>query len=370
MFHSTFRSARSAVVSGIVIGGIALVSVGAVWAEPLASKMCNNSTFCEKFTNNGTGVGVEGVAKSGSGVEGSSSTGYGVYGTSTSGDGLHGVANAANVSGVYGQNNSSTNPSYGVFGASTNGDGVHGTTTSTSSKSAVAGLATGTSGSANGVYGSSTNGIGVYGQTSASSGAAGVEGVGNNSNNGVEAIGDDVPTSGVNYPALYAVGTNANTWPAVFGNMKTGKGCQIDPNGDLTCGGSIIGGTAVTVRQRNSGGQQVLAYTSESATPTIEDLGAARLREGIANVELPRDFSSVMSHSDAYYVFLTPMGDTRGLYVSTQTAAGFQVRENERGRSNVAFEYRIVAVPSGEQNIRLPEAPRMQTFAPPHIVRR
>ena len=55
-----------------------------------------------------------------------------------------------------------------------------------------------------------------------------------------------------------------------------------------------------------------------------------------------------------YYVFLTPLGDTRVLYVSRKAALGFQVREVERGRGNLDFDYRIVAHPSDAPNDRLP----------------
>ena len=55
-----------------------------------------------------------------------------------------------------------------------------------------------------------------------------------------------------------------------------------------------------------------------------------------------------------YYVFLTPLGDTRGLYVSVKTPAAFQVRETLRGRNSLAFDYRIVAHPLGASNDRLP----------------
>jgi hypothetical protein len=43
-----------------------------------------------------------------------------------------------------------------------------------------------------------------------------------------------------------------------------------------------------------------------------------------------------------YHVFLTPRGDCRGLGVRRQGGAGFEVRELQGGRSNVAFSYRIV----------------------------
>jgi hypothetical protein len=85
---------------------------------------------------------------------------------------------------------------------------------------------------------------------------------------------------------------------------------------------------------------------------------------GTANVTIDPAFASVMDHK-WYYVFLTPLGDTRGLYVSIKTASAFQVRENERGRSNVAFDYRIIAHPVDERSDRLPPAPAPRNLLQP-----
>jgi hypothetical protein len=54
-----------------------------------------------------------------------------------------------------------------------------------------------------------------------------------------------------------------------------------------------------------------------------------------------------------YHVFLTPQGDCRGLYVSNKSAAGFEVHELGGGQSNVAFDYRIIALRRGYEDLRL-----------------
>jgi hypothetical protein len=115
----------------------------------------------------------------------------------------------------------------------------------------------------------------------------------------------------------------------------------------------------VRIRHANANGEHVLAYAAESATATIEDVGTARIVGGVANVRIDPAFASVTDHR-WYYVFLTPLGDTRGLYVSTKTASAFQVRETEHGRSTLEFDYRIVAHPLDAENDRLPLAPAMR----------
>jgi hypothetical protein len=52
-------------------------------------------------------------------------------------------------------------------------------------------------------------------------------------------------------------------------------------------------------------------------------------------------------------VFITPEGDSRGVYVTAKTSLGFTVRENQGGQSTLAFSYRIVAKPYGEHPARL-----------------
>lgn len=114
------------------------------------------------------------------------------------------------------------------------------------------------------------------------------------------------------------------------------------------------------MQQSNSSGQRVLAYAPEATTATMEDVGEARMADGRAIVRFDRDFASTIDRNAGYLVFLTPMGDTRGLYVRLKTPAGFEVRETQGGRSNLLFDYRIVARPLGASGDRLPLAPPEQ----------
>jgi hypothetical protein len=152
-----------------------------------------------------------------------------------------------------------------------------------------------------------------------------------------------------NSAALESQGSASGTNLFYAYNNANESDCLIDAFADLSCSG-IIGQV-----QRNTNGQRVVAYTSESASATIEDVGTARMYGGVANVQLDPAFASVIDHK-WYYVFLTPLGDTRGLYVSVKTASGFQARETERGRGSLEFDYRIVAHPLGARYARLPAA--------------
>ncbi len=268
------------------------------------------------------------------------------------------------------EGDSSGNKTWGAYGISQSADGVHGVTSTTNGNSAVAGIANGTSGAGHGVYGKSSNGPGVYGVTTATkfsssdpnaglfgfssaSSAFGV--IGRNSGNGTGVFGETGDKSGTQY-AIAGQADNKNGSLLDVYNLATHGNCTIDPTGDLGCSGTIMGKAPVQSRQRRSAGGDVLTYAAQSASATIEDVGTARLNGGVATVQIGRDFAAVMDRG-WYYVFLTPLGDTRGLYVSEKTPTAFQVRETERGRSSLLFDYRIVAHPLGATNDRLPPAP-------------
>ena len=245
------------------------------------------------------------------------------------------------------ESHSSGQGTYGVFAVSPT-DGVHGETSSESGKAGVTGLSRGTSGIADGVFGKSSNGRGVVG-VSIRTKHAGIEAFGE--------MGDGISaeSNGADAAALRAHGDNGGTAIFVGSNGPNRSHCVIDPNANLDCTGNIIAGSALESQHRNGRGERVVTYAPESATATIEDVGTARMSGGIANVRLDPRFAAMMD-GRWYYVFLTPLGDTRGLYVSIKTVSGFQVRETERGRSNLEFDYRIVAHPVDAPGDRLPPA--------------
>ena len=66
-------------------------------------------------------------------------------------------------------------------------------------------------------------------------------------------------------------------------------------------------------------------------------------------------FALTVNTEMGYHVFLTLNGDCEGLYVASKTAGGFEVRELRGGKSNIGFDYRIVARRRGYENLRLQE---------------
>ena len=289
-----------------------------------------------------------------------------IHGDSTAagGVGLYGTASAANGGGVLGYGSSAE--SYGVVGhaASTafytpagRSSGVVGSTSTAGdmgifainavTSADVYGLVgvAGTSymlppaGSSAGLLGSVSrvDGYGVLGLSEAD--GFGVAGVANATGIYMPASGS-VGLLGTGYYGVYAGTTDtANGWGGFF-------------VGDTYTSLSIYaGGTKFSVMDTSQGRRALAAI--ESPEVWFEDFGAAALVNGRAVVTIDPLFAETVNLEQDYHVFLTPLGECRGLYVAAKGPASFEVRELGGGPSTVAFDYRIVAKKLGWETVRM-----------------
>jgi hypothetical protein len=240
--------------------------------------------------NTQNGTGVKGISNTGgSQVADGNGSGIGVEGRSATGVGVKGVSNS--VAGVRGE---STNGS-GVLGVSVNQPGVDGTSTNS------LGIR-GTSTNFVGMVGISTNSHGLYGSTNGGSGVYGI-------------VAENLGTNG---PGLLVTGATPSQ---IFGGLQ------------------VFGAKNAVLKMQD--GSFASVYCQESPEPYFEDFGKAHLAGGVASVALEREFATLAAGGE-YFVFLTPEGDTRGLFVSRKGPGGFDVREVQGGTGNVPFTYRIV----------------------------
>lgn len=224
------------------------------------------------------------------------------------GPGLQGVATGTDAPGVLGVASSGA----GVCGQSTDGTGVSGESTNATGVSGLAADGTGVyggSGTANGVVGESTTGTGVYGSSGDGNGLVGA------STNGSGVIGQ--------------AGTGVNARAGTF----IGK---VVVDGDF----QVTGAKSAIVPHPD--GSHRIVYCVESPESWFEDFGAGQLVAGRAVVALDRDFAALVDAA-AYHVFVTPYGETKGLFVTARTPVGFIVQEVAGGVSGAAFTYRVVA---------------------------
>ncbi|MFZ0284742.1 MAG: hypothetical protein WAL32_05885, partial [Terriglobales bacterium] len=311
----------------------------------------------------------------------------GVYGTGPYG--VWGVDNLGWGAGVYGQSGNVGVSGFGAYGVYGVGDyGVFGSGTT-------------------GVWGSG-DGVGVYGEA----GSAGVEGLTTNATEGAVFGSDDGNGTGVLGESYAGYGVVGSGLTGVYGTGTTGNGvtayntaggyglysyssgytayldgpsghCNVSGAGNLYCTGSKSAVVPV-----DGGTRQVALYAVEAPENWFEDFGSGRLSHGEAVIPLEPTFAQTVNTKLEYHVFLTPNGDSRGLYVSAKTTTSFEVHEQGGGTSTISFDYRIVARRKGYENIRLadmteaerpklpaPKAPPIMPAhaqvrpAPPNIVR-
>jgi len=395
-----------AIIKNAVIGGAGTLLLGASLAlsnagisrastipsghgHPSPSKKsgCDTSGYCLTESNAGSGGGILAESQDLYGLLGISSA--------TSGDGVYGEGNGTEGNGVVGIGGSGAGT--GVSGQDTSGVGVSGSgavgvegNSSSSSGAGVygAGASYGVEGSASsspgaGIYGtgfygiegssSASDGAGVYGTGaqygvegySASGNGAGVYGYGPQAVEGYSASGIAGVFENDNSTIYALIAESDASGGAPFMAEGTAGAFEVDGSGDGLFNGYVLaqGGYKTVIRSRD--GENLGASVALTAQATMEDTGTARLLEGESVVRFAADFGSTIDAGRGYQVFLTPNGETRGLYVSAKYEGGFVVRENERGRSSVYFDYRIVAHPHGVSDARLPRVNVALMLAPP-----
>jgi len=140
-----------------------------------------------------------------------------------------------------------------------------------------------------------------------------------------------------------------------FGAQNSADGGYVyeDSVGDFVASGAMYA-TAFNVGLRTRDGHTVGSFASQSASAELSDSGTAQLVNGRGTVQLDRAFMQTLDMRSGYHVFLTPMGDSRGLYVASKSAGGFVVRESQGGHSTLSFDYRITGRPVGAGAARLP----------------
>lgn len=196
------------------------------------------------------------------------------------------------------------------------------------------------------VTGNSNGDIGVIGQTNSAT-SYGVWGV--NTGGGFGVLGSAVSdtSSGV-------WGTNGGSGPGVRGTAF-GSGLAglfegtVNITGDLT----VVGVKNAVVETASFGKRKL--YAVESPENWFEDFGQAKLVNGRAVITIEPVFAETVNTEGDYHIFVTPKGNCRGLYVAHQGQGSFEVRELNKGKANITFDYRIVARRRAYEQVRLAE---------------
>lgn len=152
----------------------------------------------------------------------------------------------------------------------------------------------------------------------------------------------------------FGTGVSGSGFIGVHASSAGGFGlvAQGPASGFFSAAGYFIGQVVVVGDQIVSGaksaavphadGSHRLLYAVESPESWFEDFGEGSLVEGKAEITLDPEFAALIK-SKKYHVFITLGGDSRGLYVKRKTDKLFEVREQQGGKNNLKFSYRIVA---------------------------
>jgi hypothetical protein len=352
-------------LNGVAIQAQANGAVGVAGTSPSNPGVAGTSTSGPGVRGRSSSApGVLGISIGDAGVSGRSA-GLGVRGQSdrigVEGLGSIGVHGDAGFIGVLGEARSGTgvygNGRVGVFGVSVAAEGVSGnSSTGTGVKGestviGVSGVAFGSDPFAAGVLGvSRLNRIGVRGRSN----QATVQQVG---------FAWGITGAGVLAESPTGAGILAKTGARTTGGLSGAFVGDVAIDGTVFIIGSVLatGGKAAVVPHPD--GSQRMTFALECPESFFEDFGRARVVRGRARVAIDRDFAALVDRND-YYVFLTPEGDSAGLFVSRKRRDSFEVREQQGGKSALGFSYRLVARRKDVPRRRLPKVamPRAISF--------
>jgi hypothetical protein len=159
------------------------------------------------------------------------------------------------------------------------------------------------------------------------------------------------------YVGNYGTGGSGDVHTGLFNTLMatsaTGT-CGIS-GGSMSCTGPIKSLASA------GGSRTVETYAMQSPENWMEDFGTGAMQGGVGVVQIDRAFADTVTGDASYHVFLTPRGDSKGLYVTNVTASSFEVREAGGGTSSLSFDYRIVAKRAGYEAQRMVDV--TDTFA-------
>ena len=251
-------------------------------------------------------IATYGSVINGKAIYGTSSNGVGIYGTSLNQTGVHGDGFYIGVEGIA----SGGAPALAHFAPANSAIGVHGSAAYTNGGILPIG-----------VLGTAGNGVAGYFE-----------------NNSPSAFTLEVWADGT--------GSISDLFRTLMAATPDGV-CGFGSRGTLTCTGQVKS------LVKTAGERQVETYSVQSAENWLEDYGSGQLINGSAIVRLDPAFASTVNTGMEYHVFLTPVGDCKGLYLDKKTANSFEVHELGGGKSRVAFDYKIVAKRIGHESERL-----------------
>lgn len=288
--------------------------------------------------SNQDGAGVYGQITSGA-------TGYAAvqgeyYGTNTTGAGVRGLIGNGTAGTAFNEGIIAGVQGYGAVDGFTTGSykfGIYGSGGNNVRGGGVIGNDFGFAIGALGYFANNTNDYAVYGFSQAhTNGLAGGKMAGTSN-----PLGD--------FNNMVGMG--------IYGGVMGGwiKGLEYGANFSGKRYGAYVDGKTLTndlyvVLNGDESDERTASYASTSLSVDVNAKGTAYLKNGEAEVKFNDKYSALISAEKPIIVTVTPMGETKGVYIVSVSKEGFKIKENGGGTSNVSFSWMAIAEKAGYEN--------------------
>lgn len=143
---------------------------------------------------------------------------------------------------------------------------------------------------------------------------------------------------------LFGAHINGN----VYGLYTEGNNYSLYARGDVYRTGADVH------LQKDETGQNTVMYTLVSPEMTIQTYGIGQLQNGKSSIQFDDAFASAVSDSEPIVITITPIGKSEGVYLDRVNPDGFDVAENNDGKSSVQFSWIAIGKRKGFENKILP----------------
>lgn len=143
----------------------------------------------------------------------------------------------------------------------------------------------------------------------------------------------------------------------IYGGVMGGwiKGLEYGANFSGKRYGAYVDGKTLTndlyvVLNSNETSERTVSYAATSLSVDVNAKGTANLKNGEAEVVFDEKYRNLISSDKPIIVTVTPMGETKGVYIVSVSKEGFKIKENNNGTSNVTFSWMAIAEKAGYEN--------------------
>ena len=135
----------------------------------------------------------------------------------------------------------------------------------------------------------------------------------------------------------------------IYGMMVKGKRYSLYVDG-ATYTNNVI----AQLNDNGAGVARTVSYVPTSTTVDIYTKGTAVLMEGKAFVKFDEAYTKMISFETPVIVTVTPMGESKGVYIESVSERGFTIKENGGGTSNIRLSWIAVGTKKGCDKLETP----------------